>query len=193
MIKKLFIVLFLSFFIFSCSEDEATKVSSSTWSTTKSTLADFSWENFTVKVPSSWDIVSRNKNAIPEPKTWKVELVATSKDIKNEFANSFVVLSTDLKEVTSSVEYSQINSSSGIDEYYSYRLISSSEFQFFDSEKSKIFVFNAKYNETTPTLKFLQVAHICNRNKAYLLTIALLPEVTDIAKYENILKTFSCK
>jgi hypothetical protein len=74
-----------------------------------------------------------------------------------------------------------------------YKKLESKNFSFTDKEESILYVFEAKYNLDTPKLKFLQTAHICNANKAFLLTLAIPTNIKDLSKYEYLLSTFECK
>jgi hypothetical protein len=64
---------------------------------------------------------------------------------------------------------------------------------FTDDEASVLYIFEAKYNQDTPSLKFLQTAYVCGQNKAFLLTIAVSKSVRDLSRYEQLLSSFNCK
>jgi hypothetical protein len=75
--------------------------------------------------------------------------------------------------------------------YLEYALIKESTITFQDSETSRYFVFEAKYNESTPRLKFIQTARVCG-TRVYLLHFTLsLDKKADT--YAKILETFTCK
>jgi len=78
-------------------------------------------------------------------------------------------------------------------DYLNYRKLDSKDFTFNDSEESKLYIFEAKYNLNTPKLRFIQTAYICNQKDAYFFTVALSAQIRDTSKYEAFLKTFTCK
>ncbi len=79
-------------------------------------------------------------------------------------------------------------------DYKEYEKIEEKDMIFADTtDIGKLYVFKAKYNVNTPKLTFLQTARICKGNLGFFLTIALPANITDTAKYEEILKTFACK
>ena len=176
------------------TSDENTKniVSEWDWKTT-SGVRHFPWKDFSIKIPAAWNIVTKDKQAVPTPKTGILELAITSTETKSGFANSLIILSQELEDYTSSKQYSIVNSVWAENEYLNYLKLSGKEFSFDDWEKSMLYIFEAKYSKQTPVLKFLQTAYVCNDNKAFFLTIALPTSLRKIKKYEKLLGTFSCK
>lgn len=188
MIKKILILIFVLLSLSSCS-NPLSSVTSSTWSW----LVSYSWDNFSIDIPWNWQNIENTDESLPKPWNWKIELSLTSKDVKNWFSNNLLVLSSDLKAKISSKDFSIWNYVWAKKEYVNYNLIETKDFTFNDNELSFLHTFEWRYNEQTPKIRFLQVWHVCNEVKVFFVTIALSPEITDSSKYENILKTFSCK
>ncbi len=156
-------------------------------------LRYFPWSDFSMKIPAAWNIITNDKNSVPSPKNGKLELAITSSQTKGGFANNLIILSQKLDSFTTSKEYSLINNVWAQNEYLNYSKISWKDFIFNDWEKSKVYVFKAKYAATTPELTFIQTAHICGQKKAFFLTIALSTDIKDTSKYEKMLSSFTCK
>jgi hypothetical protein len=78
-------------------------------------------------------------------------------------------------------------------DYLEYLKLSSKEITFADNDTSILYEFEAKYNLETQKLKFLQTAHICNKTKAYFITLALPTSITNTSKYIDFISTFLCK
>jgi hypothetical protein len=104
-----------------------------------------------------------------------------------------LVLSDTLNSFTTSKEFSILNSVWASRDYVDYQQLESKEIVFSDDETSVLYVFEAKYNQDTPSLKFLQTAYVCGQNKAFLLTIAISRSIKDISRYEQLLSSFDCK
>jgi len=182
--NNFFVILFL--FMFSCSifwKDDNSKID---WLVLKEK------PNFSIEVPSSWEIIENKESILPKPNRWKIELAVTSKKEKLWFKNNLLILSDDLWIFTSSKEFSMLNNVWASKDYIDYKLIESKNFNFIDEEESVLYIFEAKYNLDTPKLKFLQTSHICNQNKAFFFTIAIPTSTKDTSKYEELLKTFKC-
>lgn len=185
MFKKYLLFLFVLFFLFSCSND--------------STSLDTSWleklelSDFSLEIPSNWEVISDKEDILPKAKTGKIELAVNSTKFVNWFTNNILVLSDNLNKIVSSKDYSILNNIWAERDYLDYTLLDTKEFIFSDNDVSNIYIFEAKYNLDTPKLKFIQTAHICNTNKAFLLTLAISPNVKDTSKYEYLLSTFACK
>jgi len=156
-------------------------------------LKEYQWWDYKVYIPDNWNIIDNKENIIPKPKFWKIELSVTSKDVKNNFSNNILILSSTTNKDTTSKEFSEANFIWLDKNYEQYKNIENKELKFDDWESSTINIFEWKYNKVTPKLIFLQTAHICSKNKIFFITIALSSDTKDFSKYENIIKTFSCK
>ena len=188
MLKKVFCVLFLSLFLVSCWDDTVEVIEVSTKWLTETSMSDFS-----ISIPSSWEIIDDIETILPKPKDGNIELAVTSKDIQGWFSNNMLILSDILNTFTTSKEFSMLNNIWASKDYLEYIKLDSKEITFLDEEESMLYIFEAKYNMETPKLKFLQTAYVCNQKKAFLFTIALSTEVDDTSKYEELIKTFTCK
>lgn len=188
--KKIILFLFLTIFLFSCFSSSST-VTNTTITTTWLTL--YENKEFTMSLPSNWDILSSTWNILPKPKNWEISLAASSSELNYGFSNNLLILSQKLDKQVSSLDFSILNNVWSTREYLEYIKLEAKNFNFSDWDKSKLYIFEARYNITTPKLKFMQIWKICNISKAYLLTIALATDIKDTSKYEEILKTFKCK
>lgn len=191
----------LFFFMSSCwwssssnSEETSTDLNLEKSSQSRSWwVKHFPWKDFTINIPAAWNIVTNDKQVIPNPKNWTVELAITSAETKSGFANNLIILSQDLENYTSSKEYSIVNNVWAENEYLNYLKLSWKEFSFDDGEKSMMYIFEAKYSAKTPVLKFLQTAYVCDWKKAFFLTLALPTSLKNTSKYQKLLASFKCK
>ncbi len=165
--------------------------STSSSSTSGLVSHDGTW--FTIQVPSNWVIIDSNSHTLPEPKQGKIVLAITSPEVKDGFSNNLVITQSTLNYQTDSKTFSDLNNRGASTEYYSYRAISTAEDTFSDGQNSTVYTFEAQYNSKTPKLTFLQTGLVCKGNDSFFLTMALPMNITDTAKYEDILKTFACK
>ncbi len=186
MIKKIFILFSLTFFIYSCGSEVEDTIST-TW------LIKAETNNISIDIPENWEIIEDKKNILPKAKDSEIEMAATSKIITNGFANNILILSANLNTYVSSSDFSMLNNIWAQTDYLDYTRLGSKEFKFLDEEKSILYTFEAKYNIETPKLKFMQTAYICNQTKAYFITIAIPTNIIDTSKYEEFLSTFTCK
>lgn len=183
MIKKIFIIISL-LFLFSCSDSTSNE---NEW------LVNVDKTDFSISIPNNWEIIENTQNILPKPNNWKIELAVASSVLKWWFKNNLLILSDSLNKFTTSKDFSMLNNVWASKDYIEYTKLSSKNLIFDDEEESILYIFEAKYNYDSPKLKFMQTAHICNQNKAFFFTIAIPTSVTDISKYENLLKSFKCK
>lgn len=186
MLKKYILLFFLLFFIVSCWSDDNENLENK-W------LINKQYNNFSISIPTSWEVVKNKESILPKPSTWNIELAVTSKDLKWGFSNNLLILSDNLNSYTTSREFSMLNNIWASKDYITYTRLDSKEIIFDDEEKSIIYIFEAKYNYDSPKLKFLQTSHICNATKVFLITIAISPNIKDTTKYEQLISTFKCK
>jgi len=192
MLKKLFILIFISLLFTSCWSDiEDTELSEN--SIKKTGLRNYPWKDFLIKIPVAWNVITDEKEVIPSPSSWKLELAITSSETQNWFANNLVILSQELDSFTTSVNYSITNNVWAENDYLNYNKNFWKEFYFDDWEKSMIYNFEAKYSAETPIINFLQTAHICENKKAFFITIAIPINEKNTIKYEKMIATFKCK
>lgn len=184
MIKKYILLPFLIFSLFSCWDSAEI---------TESTLVSVDNKNFDFKIPWNWKVIEDRENILPKAREWSIELAATSQSVVAWFSNNLLILSDDLKKLTTSKDYSMLNNMWAETDYLEYKKIWANEVTFADGEVSLVYEFEARYNLDTPKLKFIQTASVCNKTKGYFITIALPTTVTDISRYIELLSTFSCK
>lgn len=183
--KKVFLLFLLSIFLFSCSSSsDEDKV---TW------LTIHDWINFELSIPTNWNIITKESNILPNPKNSQIELAVSSDELKYGFSNNLLILWQKLDKKVTSLDFSLLNNVWSTKEYLEYLKLESKNIEFADGDKSNLYIFEAKYNTTTPKFKYLQVWKVCNQVKWYLLTIALSSDIKDTTKYEEVLKTFKCK
>lgn len=194
MFKKAFLIIVTLLFLVSCGWDDAqTTSSSSDKGSNKKWLTSFETSHFSLGVPAAWEIVDNVDELLPKPNNGVIELAASSLDIQNGFANNILILSQDLNKKTSSSDFSLLNNIGVEKEYSEYTKLDAKDLVFSSWDTSRVYTFEARYNLDNPKLKFIQTAAVCSDTKWYLMTIALPVALKDISKYENILKTFSCK
>lgn len=148
-------------------------------------------ETTTVKmqIPKTWTQVKATD--VPSPRVGTVEMAYTSPDVKYGFSNNIIVLHDTLTNIVTSRNYSELNNIQTTKNYLEYTKLRDEDFTFSDSETSRLYIFEARYNATTPLMKFIQVARVCGTD-VYLLHVSLtLDKVPD--NYVELLKTFSCK
>ncbi len=186
MLKNILILVFTIFFLASCGSSEKAEINTTGLIKTETDL-------LSIDLPANWKVIEDVENILPKAKEGNIELAVASENMVNGFVNNLLILSTDIKTFTTSKEFSMLNNIWAESEYIDYTKIESKEFIFTDSEKSMLYIFEAKYNYDTPKLKFLQTAYICNQNKALFFTLAIPTTVRDTSKYEYFLSTATCK
>lgn len=184
MIKKISLFILLSFLLFSCWEDIVDQ-----WGTW---VENFENKDFSMLIPSSWQIIENDDKVLPKPKDWEISLAVSSTDISYWFSNNLLILKQDLDKTVSSKDFSVINYVWATWEYNDYVKLDSTELELSSWDKTIAYTFEAKYNESTPKLKFVQTSVVCWKTW-YLLTIALSLDIKDTDKYIDLFKTFTCK
>jgi hypothetical protein len=90
-----------------------------------------------------------------------------------------------------SAKYSEQNNTQTTKNYLEYSKVKDGILTFTDSETSHFYVFEARYNQTTPKMRFIQTARVCG-TRVYLLHFTLsLDKNPDI--YSKLLESFTCK
>ncbi len=157
--------------------------------TTQSSLIPYDWGQFTIQVPKSWN--EAKKQDIPLPKNGTVVLAYVSPEITNGFSNNLLIIKEKLTGLMSSKKYSELNHIQTTKSYLEYTKLLDSSILFSDGDESKVYGFEARYNQNTPRKKFLQTSKICT-DTVYLMTVSISLE-KDITKYKEILQSFTCK
>lgn len=146
-------------------------------------------ESFEISVPKSWS--GAPSSTLPTPKKWTIELAFLSPETKYGFANNLVILSNAIDNPVTSKKYSELNQLQTSKNYLEYTKIEDKDITFIDDEVSRMYVFEARYNEWSPRMKFLQTARVCG-TKVYLLHFSISLE-KDASLYAPLLQTFVCK
>jgi len=179
---KIILLLVLVFSISSCWN----KKTQTSWLQTK-TL-----DNFSVSIPKTWPLISKDSDGVPKPSSGKIVLIASAPDAKNGFANNMVILERKIKGQTTSKQFSLAGKTNIEKQFFSYKEIESGDIKFQDEEISHISIFLAQYNRETPKAIFLQTSRICNNN-AYTITLSVEKNSEDFSKYKWLISTFACK
>jgi hypothetical protein len=140
-------------------------------------------------VPKNWS--GSSIEALPNPRIGSIIAAYVSPDVKAGFSNNLVILQDILANIMTSSRYSELNNIQTTKNYLEYKKITDTPFTFTDGETSRLYVFEARYNENTPKMKFIQTARVCG-TKVYLLHFTLSldknPEI-----YSKLLESFTCK
>lgn len=188
MFKKI-IILTLLVFLTSCGSDENPETTNAQ---PQASIETHTQENFSINIPSSWEVIGQKDDVLPNPNQGTIEMAAVSKKETAGFFNNILILSDELKTFTTSKDFSLLSNVGASSDYIEYEKIEAKQIQFTDGEESLMYVFEAKYNINTPKVKFIQTARICNAKTGYLLTIAIPTSITKTSQYEVLLQTFTC-
>ncbi len=96
-----------------------------------------------------------------------------------------------LENIVTSEKYSELNNLQTMRNYLEYTKLQDIPFTFSDAEISRLYVFEARYNQTTPKMQFIQTARVCGAN-VYLLHVSLSLDKSP-TNYIELLKSFKCK
>jgi hypothetical protein len=146
-----------------------------------------SW--FSTFVPSSWE--KAENTILPMPVRGSIALAVMSPDVRYGFSNNYIVMADSLDMPITSKKYSELNHIQTTKNYLEYTKLQELPIVFWDSDTSLLYVFEARYNKTTPRMKFIQTAKVCG-TRVYLLHIAVSLDKTP-DKYIELMKTFVCK
>jgi hypothetical protein len=145
--------------------------------------------DFSMMIPKTWS--GKAIESLPTPRMGSVRAAFLSTDARTGYANNLVILSDTLTNLITSKRYSELNSLQTRKNYLEYVNILEENFTYTDGTESRVYVFEARYNETTPTLKFIQSARVCG-TKVYLIHFTLGRDRKS-ESYIDLLKTFTCK
>mgnify|MGYP000935763099 FL=1 len=149
----------------------------------------YNGSGFSMQIPALW---KNNTGAnIPNPKSGSLVLALISPDIRYGFSNNLIIMQDSLNGIISSKRYAELNNVQTTKNYLEYTKIQDDLILFSDSDESRVSVFEAKYNPSTPRLKFIQTAKICGTS-VYLIHFSLALDKSPDA-YIALAKTFSCK
>lgn len=180
--KKIFLSLLTTFFLVSCF-----------WNSKEDWLKDYESKNFSIRIPEKWKIIENKDWILPKPRSGELELSITSNEKINNFYNNLLILSEKLEKNISTEDYTKSLVINNEKENFEYKFLEEKEIKFSDSKKWKLEIFEARYDNSTPKLKFLQTSSICEDKKAYTITLAIPTNIEKISQYEYMLSTFKCK
>ena len=144
---------------------------------------------FSVRVPKTWTAAS--SSSLPTPKKGIIEVAYISSEVKYGFSNNFIVMSNTLDTPMTSKKYSELNQLQTTRNYLEYSKLTDEDMTFTDGETTRIYTFEARYNETSPRMRFIQTARVCS-GRVYLMHLALSLD-KDPMIYVPLLQTFACK
>ncbi|MDD5377292.1 MAG: hypothetical protein PHH16_04205 [Candidatus Gracilibacteria bacterium] len=148
----------------------------------------FSGEGFSINIPKTWIVI--DKPTLPTPTEGTIALALTSTDIVSGFSNSMSIIKEKLTETITSKNYSLTNYVHTTAAYLDFVKLDEKTIAFGDKDESNLYVFESKYNMNTPKQEFIQTAKVCG-DTVYLITFGLGLN-TPTAKYEDLIKTFTC-
>lgn len=96
-----------------------------------------------------------------------------------------------VKMPVTSKKYSELNHIQTTKNYLEYTKLSEVPVTFPDSDTSIAYIFEARYNKTTPQMKFIQTAKVCG-TQVFLLHISVSLDKSP-EKYTELLQSFTCK
>ncbi len=180
----MFRILFISlFFLASCSILPGTQVE------IQNNATIYTGSGFSMQVPDLWK--DHTGTLVPTPKSGSMELALISPDVRYGFSNNLIVMRDNLNGVITSKKYAELNSIQTSKNYLEYTKLQDDLIIFSDSDESRVTVFEAKYNPSTPKLKFIQTAKVCG-TRVYLVHFSLALDKSPDA-YIALAKTFACK
>ena len=185
--KKILLLVSLVFILSSCfgSDDELEDSSGN------SIQAKYEWTDFSMTIPSKWELIKETEKILPKPSDWEVIFDAVSNVESDGFYRNILILKQDILENNfSSLDFIIWNYIWAEKEYFYIKKLKEDNVKI-DSKNTKIYSFEAKYSEDTPILKFLQTWIICDK-KGYLITIALEKSNENIDRYKWLLGSFKC-
>lgn len=163
--KKIFLILISLLLLTACgsSDDKVSGIET----------VEFSGSGFTIQLPKNWTSSGSMADA-PAQTNGTIVATSVSPEKKYNFSDNIMIIEDSLNYIGTSTQYSEQNHNKTREKYFEYQHIKKNDIIFSDSDPSKYFVFNAKYNDNTQKLRFVQTAKICG-TRVYLLhsTLAL--------------------
>lgn len=142
-----------------------------------------------IRLPKTWSWAA--SNTLPPPRKGEVILTSLSPDAKSGYANNLIILKDTLERAITSSKYSELNHLQTVKNYFEYKKIADEILTFEDDETTRVYFFEARYNQSTPRMKFIQTARVCGTT-VYLLHFTISPE-KDHRIYTELLRSFTCK
>ena len=193
--KKILLFVFCLFALSSCGIPFLWWDDETSWEEEEiqSATTDFQNDVITMLVPTSWQEIW--SSSLPVPKSWKIALALRSPDKTEDLYRTLVILEDELLGTISSEQYARNDYQISIKKYSSFKELSEKSINFNDGTNSKLYIFEAKYNPDSPTIKFIQSSKVCSqaeRNFVYNITIALPSSIDDLDRFEWLIKTLAC-
>ncbi len=149
----------------------------------------FDTPEFSTSVPKNWK--KADARSLPIPPHGTLAMAMISKEIQYGFSNNYVIMEDELKMPITSKKYSELNHIQTTKNYLEYTKLEEQEITFSDTDISLLYVFEARYNKTTPLMKFIQTAKVCG-TRVYLLHASIGSRKL-ANNYIELFKTFRCK
>jgi hypothetical protein len=149
----------------------------------------YSGSGFSIQVPSLW--TASTGSATPTPRAGSIALALVSPDIRYGFSNTLIVMRDTLQGIITSARYAEVSTAQSSHNYLEYTKLQDDPIIFSDTDESRVTVFEAKYNPSTPRLKFIQTAKVCGTS-VYLIHFAIALDKSPDA-YIALAKTFTCE
>ena len=149
----------------------------------------YSGTGFSLSVPEDW--TAPKNTDVPTPRQGEIALSLLSPEVKYGFSNTLLVMKDILKTPVTSKKYSELNHVQTTKNYLEYTKLADDALLFEDSDESRVYTFEARYNATTPRMKFVQTAKVCGTD-VYLLHVALSLD-KNTKNYIDLFRTFLCK
>jgi hypothetical protein len=194
--KKIIFLISCVFFLGSCSIPFIWGWNDDTqWDTeeTSSATTEFKNDVITMLIPTSWQEIATSN--LPVPKSGEIKLALKSQDKTDGLYRTLVILQDELLWTISSEQYARNDYKISIKKYSSFKELSEKSINFDDGTNSKLYIFEAKYNPDSPTIKFIQSSKVCSKNErnyVYNITIALPSSIDELEKFEWLVKTLTC-
>jgi len=102
-----------------------------------------------------------------------------------------LVMEDTLDTPVTSLAYSEKNNLQTTKNYLEYTKLQDDVISFNDSDTSRIYVFEARYNTTSQRMQFIQTAKVCG-TRVFVLHITLGLD-KDPTKYKELFSTFHCE
>lgn len=184
--KALFLIFFSFFFLYSCGNSS----SPNDISFRNSGVNTATGSGFSMPVPKDWTLSGA---VIPLADGLKSRqlLSSISPEKKYNFSENIVVIEQDLNLIGSSKQYSEHNHNTKKSAYQNYSLIEAGQILFRDADDSVFYVFDAKYNNNTPKMRFIQTAKFCGTKLYFLHATAHLGSKGE--EFLKLFRGFECK
>lgn len=152
-------------------------------------ITEYVGSGFTMQVPKAW--TSATGATVLSPKVGSIAASLISPDVKYGFSNNLIIIRDELSGMITSARYSQLNNAQTTRNYLEYNKLQDDPIIFSDSDTSRVYVFEAKYNPSTPRLKFIQTAKVCGTS-VYLIHFSVALDKSPV-DYIALTKSFTCK